>query len=184
MSNMPRPMVLSIEVISRNMKGMTSFCKDLVELELVKSPLRIWKSLLASTTACYHSCVTNMPLRLYSVFQTDLPREPDVMLKYVGGIMSWKRTYSCTNIKVIAAHRQLGVHRLTPFSLLDAAGTDSWKIFSVVISLLGKDFASPILPALDDQCAASTLCTFFGEKITTIQMGLEDEENSLTGTLS
>ena len=44
--------------------------------------------------------------------------------------------------------------------------------------LLDKDSASPSLPEIDDQCAASTLCTFFEEKIHTIQTGLEAEENS------
>ena len=49
-------------------------------------------------------------------------------------------------------------------------------MFSVVNSLLGKDSVSPIIPELNDQCAASTLCTFFDEKIQTIRTGLEAEE--------
>ena len=40
-------------------------------------------------------------------------------------------------------------------SVLDAAGTNSWEMFSVVNSLLGKDSASLILPELDDQCVPS-----------------------------
>ena len=51
-------------------------------------------------------------------------------------------------------------------------------MFSVVNSLLSKDCASPFLPELDDQCAASTLCTFFEEKIRTIRTGLEAENSS------
>ena len=51
-------------------------------------------------------------------------------------------------------------------------------MFSVVHSLLGKDSASFFLPELDDQCAASTLCTFFEEKIRTIRTGLEAENSS------
>ena len=62
--------------------------------------------------------------------------------------------------------------------MLDAAGTDSRKMFSVVNSLLGKDSASPILPELDDECTASTLYTLFEEKIQIIRTGLEAEENS------
>ena len=49
-------------------------------------------------------------------------------------------------------------------------------MFSVVNSLLGKDSVSPIIPELNDQCAASTLCTFSDEKIQTIRTGLEAEE--------
>ena len=47
-----------------------------------------------------------------------------------------------------------------------------------VNSLLGKDSASPILHELNVQCAASTICTFFEEKIQTIWTGLEADENS------
>ena len=51
-------------------------------------------------------------------------------------------------------------------------------MFSVVNILLGKDSVSPMLHELDDQCAASTLCTFFEEKIRTIRTGLEAENSS------
>ena len=57
-------------------------------------------------------------------------------------------------------------------------------MFSVVNILLGKDSVSPMLHELDDQCAASTLCTFFEEKIQTIWTGLEAEENSSEHQLS
>ena len=62
--------------------------------------------------------------------------------------------------------------------VLDATGTDSRRMFSVVDSLLGNNSSSTILPELTDQCAASTLCAFFEEKIQTIWTGLEADENS------
>ena len=37
---------------------------------------------------------------------------------------------------------------------------------------------SPLLPELDDECEASTLCTFFQEQIQTIRTDLEAEESS------
>ena len=56
--------------------------------------------------------------------------------------------------------------------VLDATGTDSRRTFSVVDSLLGNN------SELTDQCAASTLCAFFEEKIQTIRMVPKAEENS------
>ena len=52
---------------------------------------------------------------------------------------------------------------------------DSWKMFSVVNNLLGKDLTSPVLPELSDQCAANTLSAFFEEKIEAIRAGLVAE---------
>ena len=97
--------------------------------------------------------------------------QPDVVLKGVGERVAWKCTGSFTNRHVITAHRQLGVQQLITFNLC--------LVLLAQIHgrcLLDKDSASPSLPEIDDQCAASTLCTFFDEKIQTIRTGLEAEE--------
>ena len=76
------------------------------------------------------------------MFQTDLSGEPDIMLKYVGGIVSWKRTGIFTNIKSNCCTQAVRCTKIDPIqSVLDAAGTDSRKMFSVIS--LGMDFASP-----------------------------------------
>ena len=186
-TNMERPAVPMKKIQARNLRGidMDVFREALSMSELVKSPpeeieqlVYLYNRTLSSLLDTY-APITEIHVRDKSNTICFTPSVRKAKLARRRAEKRWRRSrleidkqlFRKARNNVTQAIRRAKSRHVQ--SVLEAAGTDLHRLFSVFYDLLGKKTTAPILPDMSGEQAAEALNEFFHKKVETIRNSFE-----------
>ena len=202
-TNMARPSAPKKKIQARNFKkmDMNSFRSSLSMSDLVNSPPDDVEQLVLMYNKTLSSLLdTYAPLT--ERFVVDRPDSAWCTPSVQKAKMAWRSAEKRWRRSGLEVDKQLFQKARNKCSqeirhakskhvqnVLEEAGTDSRKMFSVVNDLLGKKSTPPVLPDISSEQAAMALSNFFSDKVETIRKNFGDHtdlpavENVFVGTL-